>query len=129
MNFAGGIFGIDGALEAAASRRAKGTAERLYATKRTTKRAEPFRVERIEAFLSMLFEDSVHLHDRCVAVFVLMLVSLRARSSDAHRIAKFIIMLAQPSVVVSSSAVHSDLRTPTPNKGRALCYPWWVLVN
>jgi hypothetical protein len=77
----------------------------------------------------MLFVDRVHLHDRCVAVFVLMLVSLRARPSDAHRIAKFIIMLAQPSVVVSSSAVHSDLRTPTPNKGRALCYPLWVLVN
>ena len=41
-------FGIDGALEAAASRRAKGTAERLYATKRITKRAEPFMVEHID---------------------------------------------------------------------------------
>ena len=48
LNFAGGIFGIDGALEAAASRRAKGTAERLYATKRITKRAEPFMVEHID---------------------------------------------------------------------------------
>jgi hypothetical protein len=37
---------------------------------------------------AMLFKDSVHLHDRCVAGFLLMLVSLRARSSDAHRIAK-----------------------------------------
>ena len=76
------VFGIDGALEAAASRRAKGTAERLYATKRNTKRAEPFKVEHIEAFVSMLFEYSVHLHDRCIAGFVLALVSLLARSSD-----------------------------------------------
>ena len=88
MNFSGGIFGIDGALEAAASRRAKGTAERMYATKQITCRADPFRVEHIESLTAMLFEDSVHLHDRCVAGFLLMLVSLRARSSDAHRIAK-----------------------------------------
>ena len=77
----------------------------------------------------MLFEDSVHLHDRCVAGFVLMLVSLRAQSSDARRIAKFIMMLAQPSAVVLSSAVHSDVRTPTQDKGRALSYPLGVLVN
>ena len=88
LNFAGGIFGIDGALEAAASRRAKGTVERMYATKQITCRADPFRVEHIESLTAMLFEDSVHLHDRCVAGFLLMLVSLRARSSDAHRIAK-----------------------------------------
>jgi len=70
LNFAGGIFGLEGALEAV-SPRLKGIAARTFQAKRPTKRADPLAAIDLLVLETAIADERESLYDRTMAGYVL----------------------------------------------------------
>eukprot|EP00971_Amphidinium_carterae_P329751 6462403-Amphidinium_carterae.1 len=84
LSFAGGVFGLDGALASAASTRVRGRVHELLQGKRLLKQAPPLTVQEVSILEAAVRHDP-RLSVRVLAGFLLFMVFGRVRAADLHR--------------------------------------------
>eukprot|EP00971_Amphidinium_carterae_P265607 5269356-Amphidinium_carterae.1 len=83
LNFAGGVFGVEGALEATSSPRVKGLVAAERSKKRVLRQAKPLSVENVASLELAVQNDEGDMLDRLFAGHCLFVLYARARWSDA----------------------------------------------
>ena len=86
LSFAGGVLGLDGALEAAGSARVAGISFSEYCQKRPTRQMKPWTVRMVGLLESALEDEGRSIHDRVFIGFNLLCIFGRLRFSDGQKV-------------------------------------------